>query len=86
MWDDLAAINTVLQHQIEGAAGERLATGLAAVLVDANLALYAEAIELFLEGEDRTKRGVAPMDVVDGLCLYMVDDQLPVINIVSQGW
>jgi hypothetical protein len=70
--NDFAAVDAVLQHEIESAAGQQPTTSLAVVLVDPHFAYDPAAVELLLEGEDGAECGVAPVDVADRLCLALV--------------
>src|SRR5262245_19598649 len=65
--DNLATVNSVLQHQVQRAAGDRPAAVPSAVGGGAELADNAGGIEVFLQFPDRLELGVAPEDVPDGL-------------------
>ncbi len=54
MWDNLTAIDAVLQHQIEGATGQGLSAVGAAIGSSPHLADDAFRIELALQEPDRT--------------------------------
>src|SRR3954466_6819389 len=69
--DDLAAIDPVLQHEIESTAGERLAAIRTAIRSLAGLAGDPLRIQVGLEQPDRLQFAVAPEDMFD--CLGLLD-------------
>src|SRR5262249_39801505 len=71
--DDLAAIDPVLQYQIERAAGEGLAAVEATRRAGAQPALDAAGVELALQQPDRTEFGIAAKDQAHGFRLAVVD-------------
>ena len=74
--DDLAAIDPVLQHQIESTARERLAAIGTAIRCLAGLADDPLRIQLLLEQPDRPQLAVAPEDVADRLGLLRLTTSL----------
>src|ERR1700730_9381264 len=82
--DDLAVIDPVLQHQVEGAARNRLAApapagGAGPLLADDSLDL-----QLVPEATDWTQREIAPEDVPHRVRLAGNDDELMVANPISE--
>src|SRR3954453_12647631 len=77
--NDLAAIDPVLQHQIERAAGEWLAAAQATRCARPQPALDAAGVELLLQQPDRAELGIAAKDEAHGLRLTFDDDQLAVL-------
>src|SRR6201998_3004848 len=77
--DDLASIDTVLQHQIERAAGEWLAAAQATRCAGPQPALDAAGVELVLQPPDRAEFGMAAKNEAHGLRLAVDDDQLAVL-------
>src|SRR4030088_2081176 len=82
--DDLAAIDPVLQHQIEGATGERLATPAAARGARPPLAADAASFELFLPQTHPAEGSIALEDVADGLSLALDWGKLAVAGLVPE--
>src|SRR5712671_6517333 len=81
---DLAAIDPVLQHQIEGATGERLATPAAARGARPPLAADAASFELLLQQTHRAEGSIALEDVADGLSLALDWGKLAVAGLVPE--
>src|ERR1700691_349475 len=81
---DLAAIDSVLQHEIEGTAGERLAAVLIAICCRADLADDVMVVEFGFEQTDGFELSVAPEDMSDRLGLRLVDDKLAVFRVVTE--
>src|SRR6266849_5456649 len=73
--DGLAAINPVLQYQVERAATDRLATPVLARSAGPAFAGDAAGFELGLQEPHRAERDVAPEDVMYGFRLALDDDQ-----------
>ncbi len=82
--DDLAAVDPVLQHQIEGAAGERLPAPAAARGARPLLAPDARRLELLLEQPDGAERRITPEDVPHRLGLGGNDDELAIAHRVAE--
>ena len=81
---DLAAIEVVLQDQIQDAARERPAAGETATGALALLAADASPVEFLLEERDGAELGIAPEDHAHRLGLGLVDDQLAVPDVVAE--
>ena len=74
--DDLAAIDAVLQHQIERAAGDRHAARCIAEAVEPGLADDAGRVEFLLECTNRFQLGIAAEDMADGVGLGLLTTSL----------
>ena len=81
---DLAPVGLVLQQVIERTARQWPASGGAAEAVEATLAEGAGSVEFDLEFADRAQVDIAAIDMVDRVCLGVVDHQLAVFNIVAE--
>src|SRR5680860_1193510 len=81
---DLAAIDAILQHEIEGTAGELVTAIDGPVPEGAAFTANFCCVEFSFKGTHRSEFDVAPVDIEDGLCLLLVDDELPVSNIVAE--
>jgi len=68
-----------------GPAGQRLAARLASISVDAEFADDPVLIQFILQGSNGAEFCIAPVDVTHRLSLGLVDDELPVVDVVSQG-
>src|SRR5438034_11026319 len=77
--DDLAAIDPVLQHQIERAAREWLAAAPATRCARPQPAVDAAGVELVLQQPDRAEFGIAAKNEAHGFRLALDDDQLAVL-------
>src|SRR5436190_5913696 len=81
--DGLAAIDPVLQHEIERTAGERLAPVSTPVRCLAGLADDPLLIQVGLEQPDRPQFAVTPEALPDRLGLFRIDDELAVLDVIS---
>src|SRR6266404_8686286 len=81
--DDLAAIDAVLQHQVEPAAREWLAASQATRCARPQLALDAVGVQLVLQQPDRAEFGIAAKDEAHGLRLAFDDDELAVLRPIT---
>ena len=81
---DLAAIDAVLQHQIEGPAGKLLTTKGSAVCQYPPLAPNSRGIKFCLQRAHGSELYIAPEDMDDGASLLLVDDQLSVLHVVAK--
>src|SRR6266404_9636739 len=82
--DDLAAIDAVLQHQVEPAAREWLAASQATRCARPQLALDAVGVQLVLQQPDRAEFGIAAKDEAHGLRLAFDDDELAVLRPIPE--
>src|SRR5208337_4242440 len=82
--NDLAPIDSVLEHQVERASGKALAAGELSARSLPSLAHDAGPLELRLQQRDRAELGVAPEDRPDARRLRRVDDQLAILDIVAE--
>ena len=73
--DDLAAVDPVPQHQVERAAGDRLAAPAAPRSAGPALADDPPGFEFLLEQPHRAERGVAKEDLTHGLSLGLDHDE-----------
>src|SRR6266481_2708724 len=73
--NDLAAIEAVLQHQVERTAGEWFPTRDAARSARPQLALDAPGFQLALQQPDRAEFGIAAKDGADDFRLVVDDDE-----------
>jgi hypothetical protein len=73
--NNVAPIVPVLQHQIEGAAGEMLAAGQPSAGSFTALAHDTQSVEFGLEQRDRAEFRIAPEDHAGGRGLRLTDDQ-----------
>jgi hypothetical protein len=80
---DLAAIDAILQHEIEGPAGELVTAIDSPVREGAVFATDSHSIEFSFEGTHRPEFDVTPEYMKDGRCLLFIDDELPVPDIVG---
>ena len=81
---DLATINPVLQHQIECAAGKSFAPGQPSAGSFAALTQYILSVEFGCEQRDRSQFRITLEDQADGRRLGLVDDQLPVLDVITK--
>jgi hypothetical protein len=81
---DLAAIDAVLKHEIEGAVGEFLAAISRAVRQGPPLAPNSFGIKFCLQGAHRFELNISLEDMADCESLLFIDDQLPVLNVVTE--
>src|SRR6266403_3703742 len=82
--NDLAAINAVLQHQVERATGEWLPTRDAARGACPQFAPDAAGFQLVLQQPDRAAFGVAPKDEAHDFRLAVDDDELAVLRPITE--
>src|ERR1700675_2481790 len=80
--NNVAPIEPVLQHQVEGAAGEMLAAGERSAGAFTALAHNTQPVELGLEQRDRSEFCIAFEDQLDGRRLGLIYDQLTVLDII----
>src|SRR6266446_10735662 len=76
---NLAAINAVLQHQVERTTGEWLATRDAARGARPQPALDTPGFKLVLQQSDRAEFGIAAKNEAHGFRLAVDDDELAVL-------
>ena len=81
---DLAAIDAVLQHQIEGPAGKLLTTKGSAVCQYPPLAPNSRGIKFCLQHAHGSELYISPEDMDDGASFLLVDDQLSVLHVVAK--
>src|SRR5215831_17152578 len=81
---DLSAIDAVLQHEIKSAARELVTAPDSAVGQHAAFAADSRGIKLGFKGTHRPEFDVAPEDVEEGLSLLLIDDQLPIPDIIAE--
>src|SRR3954454_23514913 len=77
--DDLAAIDPVLQHQIERTAREWLSASQATRCAGPQPAVDAAGVQLVLQQPDRAEFGIAAKDEAHGFRLAFDDDELAVL-------
>src|SRR6266446_976462 len=82
--NDLAAINAVLQHQVERTTGEWLPTRDAARGARSQLAPDAPGLQFVLQQPDRAEFGVAPKDEAHDFRLHVDDDELAVPRLITE--
>src|SRR5438034_6602352 len=82
--NDLAAINAVLQHQVERTTGEWLPTRDAARGACPQFAPDAPGLQFVLHQPDRAEFGVAPKDEARNFRLAVDDDELAVLRLVTE--
>ena len=82
--DDLAAIDAVLQHQIERTAGEWLATRDAARAARPQFALDVAGFQLVLQQSDRAEFGVAAKNQAHDFRLAVDDNELSVLRLIPE--
>src|ERR1700736_3604207 len=82
--NDLAAIDAVLQHQVECTTGEWFPTRDAARGARPQLALDAPGFQLILHQPDRAEFGVAAKDEAHDFRLAVEDDELAVLRPVAE--
>jgi len=82
--NDFAAINPVLDHQIECAAGEMLTTSQPSAGSLTALAHDTQPVELGPEQRDRAQFRVALEDQPDGLCLRPIHDQFALLDVIAE--
>src|SRR5258708_6781445 len=81
---NLSAVESVLQHEVQGSPGEGLVAEAATESIHTGFASYPVPFKLGLEGKDRAERRVAPVDVAHALRLGLVHDELPVLHVVAK--
>jgi hypothetical protein len=81
---DVAPVDPVLQHQVEGAAGEMLAAGERSAGSFTALAHNTQPVELGLEQRDRPQFRIAPEDHPDGRRIRLIHDQFAVLDVVTE--
>src|SRR5882724_4117966 len=81
---DLAAVDSVLQHQVERATRKASFSSASSVLVEASLADDFALVEFLLQQRDRAQFGVAAKNQPNPFGLAFIDDQLPVDRIVAE--
>jgi hypothetical protein len=81
---DLAAINPVLQHEIECATRQSLAAIFGADWADPPLAPYARRCKVIRQCANRLERKIATIDVDNRVSLGIVDDELAILHIVAE--
>ena len=77
--NDLAAIDAVLQYQVERAAREWLAADCATRRTRPRLALDASGVELLFQQPDRAEFGIAAKDGANEFGLAVDDNELAVL-------
>src|SRR6266436_8972712 len=82
--NDLAAIDAVLQHQVERAASEWFPTRDAARGARPQLALDAPGFQLVLQQPDRAEFGIAAKNETHDLRLAVDDDELAVLRLITE--
>src|SRR4029077_219698 len=80
----LAAVNPVLEDQIERPTGERLAPIFGAVGPHAALALDPGVGKLVPQRVNRLEREIAPVDLDNDASLGVVDNELAVFHVITQ--
>src|SRR3989442_15373015 len=81
---DLAAVDPVLQHQIQRAPGQRLAAPVPAGAACPGLAADATGVELLLQEAYRAECGITPENVPDRLGLAVNGDQFVIAACVAE--
>ena len=81
---DLAAIDAVLQHQIEGPAGELPTTKGSAVRQYPPLAPNSRGIKFFPQHAHGSELYISPEDMNDGAGFLLVNDQLSLLHVVTK--
>jgi hypothetical protein len=81
---DLAPIDPVLQHQIEGTAGEMLTAGQPSAGAFTALAHNPQEVEFAPEQRDRPQFRIAPEDQPDGRRLSLIHAQFAVFGVVAE--
>src|SRR3984893_14466478 len=82
--DDLAPIDAVLQHQIEGTAGKWLATRDSARGARPQLALDAQGLQLVSQPPDRAEFGIAAKNEAHDFRLAFDDHELAVLRLIAE--
>src|SRR5712672_2463597 len=82
--DDLAAVDAVLQHEIECTPGDRLAAVGAAVRGGAALADDALRVKVGLEQSDRLEVEIALEDRTDGRGFRRIDHELSIHRVIAE--
>src|SRR6202040_2356632 len=82
--NNVAPIEPVLQHQVEGAAGEMLAAGQPSAGSFTALAHNTQSIEFGPEQRDRAQSRIAPEDQPDSRGLRLTDDQFAVLDVIAE--
>src|SRR5271170_4687577 len=83
---NLAAVNAILEQQIECAAGEYLPAIRGAVGLDPLLAPNPFAGKLISQSMDRFQREIAAKDMDNGGSLPFVDDQFSSVHVIAERW
>ena len=81
---NLAAVNSILKHQIERTTGEFLTAVLGAVGPNPPLAPDPCVGKLVRQRVNRLEHKIAPVDADYGAGLVVVDDQLAVFHVVTK--
>src|SRR5207248_11460805 len=81
---DLAAIEPVLQHQVERAAREWLAANAAPRSGGPRFAVDRLSFELVLQQPDRTEFGIAAKNGANDLCLTLDHKELAILGSVAE--
>ena len=81
---DVAPVDPVLQHQIEGAVGEMLTAGQASAGTFTTLAHNTQPVKLGLEQRDRAEFRLAFEDQLHGRCLSLIDEQFAVPDVIAE--
>src|SRR5258708_5004470 len=83
---DLAAVNAVLQHQIESATVYRLTTIRNAVGPNPSFTPDPRTGKFIVQIANRFEHEIATVDIDDSTGLVFVDDELAVFHVVSERW
>src|SRR5262249_22300028 len=81
---DLAAINAVLQHEMEGTARKLLPAATGTVSIDPPLALDSRFFQFGLEDAHRSQFYIAPEDMQDSASFVGVDLELSALHVVAK--
>src|ERR1700731_976182 len=82
--NNVAPIEPVLQHQVEGAAGEMLAAGQPSAGSCTALAHNTQPVEIGLEQQDQAQFGIASKDQPDSQRLSLIHGQLALLDVVTE--
>src|SRR6516165_3294012 len=82
--NDLAAIDAVLQQEVERTAREQFATPQATRSARPRLAFDAPGFELLLQQPDRAEFGIAAKDRAHDFCLAVDDDELALVPPIAE--
>src|SRR3954468_22553317 len=81
---DVAAIDPVLQHQVERASADRLAAPATAGAAGPSLAEHSLELQLVPEQTHRAQHAIAPEDVPHRVCFARNDDELMIAHRVAE--